>query len=83
MAKDLGLGETTLRRIDQIATEYEASSELGDRETLLADSRYRFVERVVRSSVKRRGDGGQAHHHRAHRRGGQPTSTSPCPCSWP
>ena len=59
VAKDLGLGETTLRRIDQIATEYEASSELGDRETLLADSRYRFVERVVRSSVKRRGDGGK------------------------
>ena len=59
VADDLELGETTRRRIDQIATEYEASSELGDRETLLADSRYRFVERVVRSSVKRRGGGGK------------------------
>jgi ferrous iron transport protein B len=53
-AKDLGLGETTLRRVDQIAAEYEASSPLGDRETLLADSRYRFVERVVRASVQRK-----------------------------
>ena len=54
VAKAMGLGETTLRRIDQIAAEYEASSRLGDRETLLADSRYRFVERAVRASVKRK-----------------------------
>ncbi len=53
VAKELGLGEVTLQRIDQIAAEYEASSPLGDRETLLADSRYHFVERVVRRSVKR------------------------------
>lgn len=59
VAKDLGLGETTLRRIDQIAAEYEAASELGDRETLLADSRYRFVERVTRSSVRRRNRTGE------------------------
>lgn len=54
VAKAMGLGETTLQRIDQIAAEYEAASPLGDRETLLADSRYRFVERAVRSSVKRK-----------------------------
>ena len=54
VARDLELGETTLRRVEQIAAEYEASSPLGDRETLLADSRYRFVERVVRASVQRR-----------------------------
>ncbi len=59
VAKDLGLGETTLQRIDQIADEYEASSELGDRETLLADSRYRFVERVVRLSVQRKNREGE------------------------
>ena len=58
-AKDLGLGETTLRRVDQIAAEYEASSPLGDRETLLADSRYRFVERVIRSSVKKKSHDGE------------------------
>ena len=60
---DLNLGKTTLQQIDRIAHEYEAGSELGDRETLLADSRYRFVERVVRACVKRA------------RRSGKPTIT--------
>lgn len=59
VAKDLGLGAETLRRIDQIAGEYEAGSELGDRETLLADSRYRFVERVVRLAVRRKDRAGE------------------------
>lgn len=36
-----------------IAEEYEASSPLGDRETLIADSRYRFIEAVVQTSVKK------------------------------
>ena len=57
VARDLELDGATLGRIDAIAREYEASSPLGDRETLLADSRYRFVERVVRSAVKRRNAG--------------------------
>lgn len=55
VAQDLRLGTETLQRIDQIAMEYEADSVLGDRETLLADSRYRFVERVIRASVRRAG----------------------------
>ena len=55
VAQDLRLGTNTLQRIDQIAMEYEADSVLGDRETLLADSRYRFVERVIRASVRRAG----------------------------
>ncbi|MCI8439712.1 MAG: ferrous iron transport protein B [Oscillospiraceae bacterium] len=59
VAKDLGLNEATIRRIDQIAAEYEAQSELGDRETLLADSRYRFVERVVRVSVRKKNREGE------------------------
>ena len=54
VARDLELDQGTLDRIDAIAREYESASPLGDRETLLADSRYRFVERVVRSSVKRK-----------------------------
>ena len=53
MARDLELEQDTLEKIDAIAGEYEAASPLGDRETLLADSRYRFVERVVRSAVRR------------------------------
>ena len=55
VAQDLRLSTDTLQRIDQIAMEYEADSVLGDRETLLADSRYRFVERVIRASVRRAG----------------------------
>ena len=51
--KALGLGEVTKQRIEQIALEYEASSPLGDSETLIADSRYRFIEQVVHGSVKR------------------------------
>jgi len=53
VARDLELDRDTLDKIDAIAGEYEAASPLGDRETLLADSRYRFVERVVRSAVRR------------------------------
>ncbi len=59
VAKDLELDEATLNHIDEIAREYESASPLGDRETLLADSRYRFVERVVRSSVQRKSREGQ------------------------
>ena len=54
VARDLELDGPTLEKIDAIAREYESASPLGDRETLLADSRYRFVERVVRSSVRRK-----------------------------
>ena len=54
VAEDLSLDRETLDKIDAIAAEYEKSSALGDRETLLADSRYKFVERVVRSSVRRK-----------------------------
>ena len=59
VAKDLELDKSVLDKIDAIAREYEASSPLGDRETLLADSRYRFVERVVRTSVKRKDHNGE------------------------
>ena len=59
VARDLELDKAVLDKIDAIAREYEASSPLGDRETLLADSRYRFVERVVRSAVKKKDDDGE------------------------
>ncbi len=54
--KALDLDEKTIAGIERIVKEYERSSELGDRETLLADSRYRFAESVV-SSVMIRGAG--------------------------
>ena len=59
VARDLELDKATLARIDAIAAEYESASPLGDRETLLADSRYRFVERVVRSSVRKKSREGE------------------------
>ena len=59
VAKDLELEQAVLDKIDAVAREYEAASPLGDRETLLADSRYRFVERVVRSAVKKKTTNGE------------------------
>ncbi len=47
----LALDEDTKNSLDEIIKKYEASSALGDRETLITDSRYRFIERVVSSSV--------------------------------
>ena len=51
--KQLALDEETSAAVSEIAKEYEASSDLGDRETLIADSRYDYIEKVVRASVKK------------------------------
>lgn len=51
--KALNLDEKTAARAEAIAREYEGVSDLGDRETLLADSRYAFIERVVGLTVRR------------------------------
>ena len=39
--------------MESICAEYEGAYPLGDRETLIADSRYRFIESVVQTSVKK------------------------------
>jgi ferrous iron transport protein B len=39
------------RQVNEIIAQYESSSPLGDRETLIADSRYGFIERIVLNSV--------------------------------
>ncbi|MBQ1351634.1 MAG: ferrous iron transport protein B [Oscillospiraceae bacterium] len=49
----LHLDDAAARQVEEIASEYEASNRLGDRETLIADSRYRFIEGVVRHTVQR------------------------------
>ena len=59
VAKTLQLGPDTMARVEQVAMEYEAASPLGDRETMLADSRYRFVEAAVRYAVQRPNNGGK------------------------
>ena len=53
VARALGLGDVTRQRIEQIAQEYEAAAPRGDRETLIADSRYRFEEGAVRYAVQK------------------------------
>ncbi len=49
----LGLDEETRWKLEHIVGEYESAYALGDRETLVADSRYQFIGRVVTVSVKK------------------------------
>ena len=49
--KALNLPADVQKRLDAIVAEYENSSDLGDRETLIADSRYQYIEKVVAASV--------------------------------
>ena len=51
VAKALDLPPDVREKLDAIVAEYENSSDLGDRETLIADSRYQFIQRVVAASV--------------------------------
>ena len=51
----LQLSEEERNQVETIAAEYEESTPLGDRETLIADSRYRFIEAVVQTAVKKAG----------------------------
>ena len=59
VAQSLGLSGREKAKIEEIAEEYEAASPLGDRETLIADSRYRFIESVVQTSVRKARQQGQ------------------------
>ncbi len=51
VAKALNLPAEIQKKLDGIIAEYEQSSDLGDRETLIADSRYQYIQRVVSHSV--------------------------------
>jgi len=55
--KALGLEPRVAQQVEVLATEYEGAYDLGDRETLIADSRYRFIQRVVNAAVVK----GRAH----------------------
>ncbi len=52
----LHLDEKTAKEVRCIAKEYGKASTYGDRETMIADSRYQYIENVVRAAVKK-GDG--------------------------
>ena len=55
----LALPPEVKAQVDRIAQEYESSSPLGDRETLVADSRYRYIGRVVGASLAQGGRPGE------------------------
>ena len=48
---ELELSDEKLNKIENIARKYEATSKYGDRETMLADARYKFIEDVTQKCV--------------------------------
>lgn len=48
---ELNLSDKQLKKIEAIVKKYETSGEYGDRETMLADARYRFIEDVTQKCV--------------------------------
>ncbi|MDF2567855.1 MAG: Ferrous iron transport protein, partial [Oscillospiraceae bacterium] len=56
--KKLRLSSEQLKRIERIVSAYEATSVYGDRETMLADARYRFITKMVKQSVKKNNEVG-------------------------
>ena len=51
--KSLRLDQKQKQAVEAIARAYEGAYELGDRETLIADSRYQYIQRVVGDAVRR------------------------------
>ncbi|NCB62056.1 MAG: ferrous iron transport protein B [Clostridia bacterium] len=51
--ESLGLGGSAKARLEALCKDYEDAYTLGDRETLVADSRYHFIQGVVAASVKK------------------------------
>jgi len=49
--EQLGISGERLAAIDQIARNFEASGTIGDRETMLADQRYRYITDLVKRHV--------------------------------
>ncbi len=57
--KALDLPREVEKKLEVLVAEYENSSDLGDRETLIADSRYQYIQKVVGASVVRGGVPGE------------------------
>ena len=53
LLKTLNLPEGICKDVDKIVKEFERSSKYGDRETIIADFRYRFIENVVKKAVNK------------------------------
>ncbi|MGE4275602.1 MAG: ferrous iron transport protein B, partial [Lawsonibacter sp.] len=59
VTKALDLPQEVRDKLARVVAEYENSSDLGDRETLIADSRYQYIETVVSASVVKGGQPGE------------------------
>ena len=53
VARALKLSGVEQAALERVCREYEDAYELGDRETLIADARYQFIQKVVDGSVRR------------------------------
>ena len=53
VSRALALDGPTCQRLEEVCEEYEGAYVLGDRETLIADARYRFIQRAVSVSVRK------------------------------
>lgn len=53
----LKLSDLQMAEIEAIVTEYEKSAVYGDRETMLADARYKFIEKVSAACMKKGAEG--------------------------
>ena len=53
LRESLHLPEAISKQVDEVVAEYTAASPLGDNETMVADSRYRYVERVCAAALQR------------------------------
>jgi len=51
--KSLALDWDTKEKLEDICREYEGAYALGDRETLIADARYQYIQRSVGAAVKK------------------------------
>lgn len=51
--KALALDDETQKRLEVVCEEYENAYVLGDRETLVADARYQFIQRLVSVAVQK------------------------------
>lgn len=54
--KNLHLSESQNSRIEKIVADYEATSEFGDRESMLADARYKYIEKIAKACMKKGSD---------------------------
>lgn len=54
--KQLNIGEVKKAEIEYIITQYEKVSEYGDREAMLADARFKYIENIVKKTVVKPAD---------------------------